>query len=77
MIVLYIFICAAIFYFKHMGLKMICQGMWFVRACVICFAERGVIDSQSHGDFLFASVFLLELLFTQQKNQPHSRCSIM
>ena len=55
--VLYIYICKAVFDFKHRGLNLICKGMWVVRARTVLFAERGVLGSQRPGDFLLASVF--------------------
>ena len=63
--------CEEIFYFKHMGLFLTCQGIWGLRDRTIWFSERGFFPSQCPGNFLLDSVFLLGLLFTQ-KNQQHT-----
>ena len=55
----------SIFYFKHMGSFMICQGMWGLRNHAIWVTERGVIGSRWPGLFSWL-LFLLELLFTQK-----------
>ena len=44
-----------------MVLKLICQGMWVTWVRAIWFSEKVVIGSQRPGNFLLASVFLLEL----------------
>ena len=58
--ILYIYTCKAIFYFKQMGLKLICQGMWVTRARAILFSERGFIGSQRPGNIFVGFCFLLE-----------------
>ena len=62
----------AIFDFEQIILFIICQkcGAWVV--CAIWFSERGVIGSQSTGDFLLASGFIWNY-FSHKKNQHHIR----
>ena len=70
---LYIYTFKSVFGYTWMKLKLTCQGIWVARACVISFAERGVIGSQCPGNFLLVCVFCWNE-FSHKKNQPYSRC---
>ena len=52
----YIDNCKAILDFKQMGLFLIYQGIWGLRARTIWLAERGIFPSQRPGNFLLASI---------------------
>ena len=53
----YINNCKEIFDFKHMGLFIICQGVWSFGGWEILSAKRGVIGSQRSGSIFLVSVF--------------------
>ena len=52
--------CKVIFYFKQMGLFLICQRIWVLRDCAILFSDGGVTPSQGPGKLLLTSVLCLD-----------------